>query len=64
MTKLPKHLRSDDDVETDPIEIRIDLARMYIEMEDNAAARELLEEVQNDGNDAQRATAEELLNKL
>ena len=55
---------SDDDVETDPIEIRIDLARMYIEMEDNAAARELLEEVQNDGNDAQRATAEELLNKL
>ncbi|WP_353220056.1 FimV/HubP family polar landmark protein [Salinisphaera sp. S4-8] len=55
---------AEDDVETDPVEIRLDLARMYIEMEDATAARELLEEVQSEGNEAQRATATELLNTL
>ncbi|MES1927674.1 FimV N-terminal domain-containing protein [Salinisphaera dokdonensis CL-ES53] len=48
----------------DPVEVRLDLARMYIEMEDYSAARELLEEAINDGSDEQRATAQELLNSL
>ncbi|MBS62836.1 MAG: hypothetical protein CMN27_07780 [Salinisphaera sp.] len=53
-----------EDGDTDPVEIRLDLARMYIEMEDNTAARELLEDVQKEGDETQRATATELLNKL
>ena len=48
----------------DPVEVRLDLARMYIDMEDHAAARELLQEAVNDGTEAQRATAQELLNSL
>ncbi len=55
---------TDGDEQTDPVEIRLDLARMYIEMEDNTAARELLEDVQKEGDETQRATATDLLNKL
>lgn len=48
----------------DSVDVRLDLARMYLDMEDHATARELLEEAVNEGNESQRATAQELLNGL
>ncbi|GAB3683039.1 FimV/HubP family polar landmark protein [Salinisphaera aquimarina] len=52
------------EAEADAVDIRIDLARMYLDMEDQQAARELLEEALGDGNEAQRSTARELLDSL
>lgn len=61
----------DDDADTqddadasDSVEVRLDLARMYIDMEDGDTARELLEEAAKEGDETQRATAQELLNTL
>lgn len=61
----------DDDAESgepsdegDSVEVRLDLARMYIDMEDSATARELLQEAAREGDEAQRATAKELLEKI
>jgi len=48
----------------DPVDIRLELARMYIEMEDGAAARELIEEAMIEGNDVQQAEARKLLDGL
>lgn len=42
----------------------LDLARVYIEMDDPEAARELLEEVMDKGSDNQKAEAESLLKTL
>ena len=43
---------------------KLDLAKAYQEMGDNAGAREILEEVLAEGDDQQRATAEEALQQL
>lgn len=55
--------QSDDDP-NDSVEIRLDLARMYIEMDDDAAARELLADVRERGDEQQRDEAERLLERL
>ncbi|WP_292988155.1 FimV/HubP family polar landmark protein [Nitrosomonas sp.] len=46
------------------IETKIDLAKAYLEMEDKEGAREMLEEVVQEGDDNQQKTATELLEKL
>jgi pilus assembly protein FimV len=43
---------------------KMDLARAYIEMEDPDAARAILEEVMQEGNDEQRAAAKGLLGQI
>lgn len=43
---------------------KLDLARAYLDMDDAQSAREILEEVLEDGNEAQRAEARELLASL
>ena len=43
---------------------KLDLAKAYQEMGDNAGAREILEEVLVEGDDQQRAAAEEILQQL
>ncbi len=43
---------------------KLDLAKAYQEMGDNAGAREILEEVLAEGDDQQRAAAEEVLQQL
>lgn len=48
----------------DSIDVRLDLARMYIDMDDAATARELLEEAVKQGDDDQRAVAQALLTDL
>lgn len=50
--------------EGDTVAIRLDLARMYLEMEDFDSARDLLDEVIADGDDGQRETARQLLQQL
>ncbi len=42
----------------------LDLARVYIEMDDPEAAKELLEEVMNKGSEAQQAEARKLIETL
>ncbi|SEQ77074.1 pilus assembly protein FimV [Nitrosomonas sp. Nm51] len=46
------------------IETKIDLAKAYLEMEDMEGAREMLEEVVQEGDENQQKTARELLEKL
>jgi len=48
----------------DEIATKIDLARAYLEMEDPEAARIILEEVAQEGNESQRAEAKELLERM
>jgi len=43
---------------------KLDLAKAYMEMGDNDGAREILEEVTREGDDAQRETAQALFEKL
>jgi pilus assembly protein FimV len=43
---------------------KMDLARAYVEMEDPDAARAILEEVAQEGNEAQQAEAKAMLAKL
>ena len=52
-----------DEESSDP-EIQLDLARAYISMGDKEAARVILEEVRNNGDDQQRAEAEKMLGLL
>ncbi|MES1935565.1 FimV/HubP family polar landmark protein [Salinisphaera hydrothermalis] len=54
---------SDDDP-NHSVEIRLDLARMYIEMDDDQAARELLADVRERGDAQQRDEAGRLLERL
>ena len=55
-------LSSLDDV--DEISTKLDLARAYLDMGDHEGARDILEEVQADGNDEQKKEAAELIEKL
>jgi pilus assembly protein FimV len=48
----------------DEVSTKIDLARAYVDMADSEAARAILEEVAEEGNEAQRAEAKEILAKL
>jgi len=49
---------------TDEAATKLDLARAYIEMGDTDGARDILDEVALEGNDAQKVEAQELLKKL
>lgn len=49
---------------TDEAATKLDLARAYIEMGDSDGARDILEEVALEGNDEQKAEAQELLKNL
>lgn len=48
----------------DEMEVKLDLARAYIEMGDTEEARSILEEVVSTGNEQQRSTGQELLTDL
>lgn len=48
----------------DEASTKLDLARAYIDMEDNEGAKDILEEVIQDGSDEQKSQAKELLNQL
>ena len=54
----------DVDDEENSVNAKLDLARAYIEIEDEDSAKALLKEVQNDGNSRQQAEANSLLKKL
>ena len=49
---------------TDECATKLDLARAYVDMEDIDGARELLQEVVQEGNDAQKQEAKDLMDKL
>jgi pilus assembly protein FimV len=48
----------------DDVETKLDLARAYIELGDQQGARSMLEEVLQEGNDAQKANAETMMKEL
>ncbi len=48
----------------DEINTKLDLARAYVEMGDEEGARNILDEVLNEGDDAQKEDAQELLGRL
>ena len=54
----------DVDDEENSVNAKLDLARAYIEIEDEDSAKALLKEVQSDGNSRQQAEANSLLKKL
>ncbi|WP_028696253.1 FimV/HubP family polar landmark protein [Pseudomonas cremoricolorata] len=49
---------------TDEVTTKLDLARAYVDMGDHQGARDILDEVVKDGDQAQRQEAEELLGRL
>jgi pilus assembly protein FimV len=54
----------DVDDEENSVNAKLDLARAYIEIDDNDSANALLQEVKLDGNDKQKQEAEGLINSL
>ncbi|MBV0931919.1 FimV/HubP family polar landmark protein [Marinobacterium weihaiense] len=50
--------------DADEIETKLDLARAYIEMEDDEGARDILNEITSEGSEDQRAEARKLLDTL
>ena len=48
----------------DEVETKLDLARAYIDMDDVEGARDILEEIAQEGSDAQKEEAQELLEGL
>jgi len=54
----------DDMVDDDAIDTKLDLAKAYFEMGDNAGASQMIEEILEEGSDEQKAKAEELKNEL
>jgi pilus assembly protein FimV len=58
-------MRADTTLElVDDVETKLDLARAYIELGDGEGARVMLREVLQEGNDAQKASAEVMLKEL
>ncbi len=55
---------SADLTEMDELETKIDLAKAYIDMGDDDAAKDIAKEVMDKGNDDQKQSAEEVLSKL
>ena len=53
-----------DITDMDEFETKIDLAKAYIDMGDQAAAKEIVQEVLAQGNDAQKLEAQSILDKL
>jgi pilus assembly protein FimV len=51
-------------VDEDEVATKLDLARAYIDMGDDDGARDILEEVAQEGDDSQRVEAEELLARI
>ncbi len=49
---------------SDEVGTKLDLARAYLDMNDEESARSILEEVVEEGNERQKAEAEELFNRL
>ncbi|MGK0445835.1 MAG: pilus assembly protein FimV, partial [Bermanella sp.] len=49
---------------TDESETKLDLARAYIDMEDQDGAREILQEVLDEGSDQQKQEATKLMDSL
>ena len=49
---------------TDESETKLDLARAYIDMDDQEGAREILQEVLDDGSDIQKQEANKLLDSM
>lgn len=49
---------------TDEVATKLDLARAYVDMGDQEGARDILDEVIKDGDDAQRKEAQDLLGRL
>ena len=60
----PERIEEGGAAEADEAATKLDLARAYMEMGDPDGARELLQEVMAEGNEAQRAEAEGLLKQL
>ena len=52
------------EAELDEVGTKLDLARAYIDMGDPDGARSILEEVLDEGNDAQKQEAEELMGRI
>lgn len=52
------------DAEWNEVETKIDLARAYLDMEDKEGAREILEEVVNEGDEQQKENAKAMLAEL
>jgi pilus assembly protein FimV len=50
--------------DTDEVSTKLDLARAYIDMGDKEGAKDILEEVVQDGSDEQKQEAEELLSRV
>ena len=48
----------------DEVATKLDLARAYIEMGDPEGARSILDEVMDEGNDEQKAEAQELIKQV
>ena len=65
---LSSDLDGDDDFDflsgTDETATKLDLARAYIDMGDTEGARDILDEVVAEGNDAQQQEAREMISKL
>ena len=53
-----------DMVESEDVNIKLDLVAAYIDMDDKEGARELLEEILKEGGSQQQARAKELLDSL
>lgn len=51
-------------VDAEAIETKLDLAKAFLEMGDNEGARDILEEIRQEGNDAQREEADKLLAEM
>lgn len=59
-----KSMSSEKDEHWHEVETKIDLARAYLDMEDKEGAREILEEIINEGDEQQKQNAQDLLAKL
>lgn len=61
-TDIPAEEEDIDDM--DEINTKLDLARAYVDMGDMEGAREILQEVKNEGDDSQKQEAEEILGQI
>ena len=57
-------IAQDDSTEDPDVNIKLDLVKVYIDMDDIEGARDLLDEVLKEGGPDQRRTAEQLLASL
>ncbi len=50
--------------DTDEVATKLDLARAYIDMGDSEGAKDILGEVEQEGDDTQKSEAKELLGRI